>query len=97
MLNHAELKAELARRGLREWKLARILGHPPSTFSDWVRGVRSPPADLGERIERALGLRPKALCTASDAPALAGNATRVIREDSPEDLEDEDGDDDDWA
>ena len=67
MLNHAELKAELARRGLREWRLAKMLGHPPSTFSDWVRGVRPAPSDLADRIERALGLRPKTLRAAQDA------------------------------
>ena len=61
MLDHSELKAELARRGLREWRLAKMLGHPPSTFSDWLRGVRPAPPNLADRIERALGLRPKAL------------------------------------
>jgi plasmid maintenance system antidote protein VapI len=62
MLDHSELKAELARRNLPQWRLAQLLGHAPSTLSEFLRGVRQPPADLGERIERALGLRPKSLC-----------------------------------
>ena len=69
MLDHSELKAELARRGLREWRLAQMLGHPPSTLSDWLRGVRPAPHDLAERIERALGLRPESLRT---APTMEG-------------------------
>lgn len=61
MLSHSDLKAELARRGLREWRLAQMLGHPPSTLSDWLRGVRPAPPDLADRIERALGLNPRSL------------------------------------
>jgi plasmid maintenance system antidote protein VapI len=61
MLDHSELKAELARRSLPQWRLAQLLGHAPSTFSEFLRGVRPAPPDLADRIERALGLRPKSL------------------------------------
>ncbi len=67
MLDHLKIKSELARRGLREWRLAQMLGHPPSTLSDWLRGVRPAPPDLAERIERALGLRPNALAASKGA------------------------------
>ncbi len=56
MLNHLQLKAELARRGLSQWRLAKKIGYPASTFSDYVRGARPAPADLVNRIERALQL-----------------------------------------
>ncbi len=61
MLNHPQLRAELARRGLAQWRLAKQVGYPPSTFSDYVRGARPAPPDLAERIEDVLGLRPKSL------------------------------------
>lgn len=61
MLNYPQLRAELALRGLAQWRLAKKIGYPPSTFSDYVRGARPAPADLVSRIERVLGLRPKSL------------------------------------
>jgi predicted transcriptional regulator len=67
MLDHLQLKAELARRGLREWRLAKMLGYAPTALSDWLRGVRRAPPDLEERIEQALGLRPKSLHAARTA------------------------------
>lgn len=55
-IDTAELRAQLARRGLTQLDLARLLGHPVSTFGNWFRGAHPAPADLVARIERALGL-----------------------------------------
>ena len=39
-----------------QWRLALRLGLRPSTLSDYLRGARPAPEDLGGRIERALNL-----------------------------------------
>jgi DNA-binding transcriptional regulator YdaS (Cro superfamily) len=56
MLDAVQVRVELARRGLPQWQLARRLGLPPSTLSDYLLGRRPSPPDLPLRIERALGL-----------------------------------------
>lgn len=55
------LRAELARRNKTQLDLARKLGHPVSTLTSWLRGAAPAPADLGRRIEVALGLNSGAL------------------------------------
>ena len=56
-IDTAELRAHLARRGWTQLDLARRLGHPVSTFANWLRGAHPAPPDLPERIERILGLQ----------------------------------------
>ena len=60
-----ELKAQLARRGMTQLDLARLLGHPSSTVAEWIRGARPGPADLVNRIEKVLGLSAGALTAAA--------------------------------
>jgi predicted transcriptional regulator len=47
---------ELARRGMRQRDLARLLQIPDTTLSDWLRGAHPAPADLAARVERSLRL-----------------------------------------
>jgi DNA-binding transcriptional regulator YdaS (Cro superfamily) len=49
---------QLARRSMAQRDLARLLNIPDTTLSDWLRSVHPAPADLSQRIERALGLKP---------------------------------------
>lgn len=58
MIDLPELRATLARRSIQQWKLAYDVGVDPSMFSRQLRGLTSQPADLRERIERALNLEP---------------------------------------
>lgn len=57
-MNHLKLKAVLAERQLTQWRLATDLKIHPSTFSEYLRGARRPPANLARRIERELKLAP---------------------------------------
>ncbi len=49
---------ELARRGMRQRDLAQLLNVPPTTLSTWITGAHPAPADLAERIAKALDLTP---------------------------------------
>ncbi len=60
-INQLRLRATLAERALPQWRLARRLKLPSSTFSDYVRGVAPMPAKLMNRIEKTLGLPPGTL------------------------------------
>ena len=57
----ARLRAHLAYRAMTQHDLARKLHRPTSTLSTWLRGVAPAPADLVNRIERALKLPAGAL------------------------------------
>jgi DNA-binding transcriptional regulator YdaS (Cro superfamily) len=63
MIDQKKLNAVLAGLGLAQWQLAKRLRRPPSTLSDYVRGVRPVPPKLVQEIERALKLPPGALNT----------------------------------
>jgi transcriptional regulator with XRE-family HTH domain len=54
---HAAVAVELARAGLTQRQLAALLRTPDTTLSDWLLGAHPGPADLAERIERALDLK----------------------------------------
>lgn len=60
-IDSMKLKGALAQNGIAQWKLAKQLGYQPSTFSDYVRGARTAPPDLTNRIERSLKLPPGSL------------------------------------
>ncbi len=60
-INQLRLRTALAERALPQWRLARRLKLPSSTFSDYVRGVAPMPARLINRIEKKLGIPPGAL------------------------------------
>jgi DNA-binding transcriptional regulator YdaS (Cro superfamily) len=51
------LRVELARRNMSRQALAQRLDVSPSTLSGWLRGVYPTPANLSERIERALKIK----------------------------------------
>jgi plasmid maintenance system antidote protein VapI len=53
----SELRAQLARRELPQWRLAADLGINPARFSAFLRGKAPAPHDLADRIERELGLK----------------------------------------
>jgi len=57
----SEVAVQLARRGLRQRDLARLLETPDTTLSDWLRSVHPAPLDLPSRIEGALHLDPGTL------------------------------------
>lgn len=54
---HAAVAVELAKAGRTQRQLAALLEVPDTTFSDWLLGAHPGPADLAERIERALDLK----------------------------------------
>ena len=58
----ANLRGELARRGLKQVDLAAMLKVSPTTLSGHLRGRHPAPADLVERIESALGMMRGTLC-----------------------------------
>src|SRR4051794_36839300 len=47
---------ELAKAGLNQQALARRMGIPSTTLSDWLREAHPRPPRFAERVERALGL-----------------------------------------
>ncbi|MHB1844756.1 MAG: helix-turn-helix domain-containing protein [Deltaproteobacteria bacterium] len=59
--NRSPLKSavaiELARRGWTQRDLARELGVPDTSLSDWLLEAHPGPEDLIGRIERSLGLK----------------------------------------
>lgn len=55
------LRTELARSRMTRAQLAKLLGHPASTVSSWLRGVVPALDDLGSTLEQVLGLQPGAL------------------------------------
>ena len=66
-IDRRRLRQALAAADMPLWRLAQTLGYPPSTLSDWTRGVHEAPPDLAQRMERALGLPPGSLTVADDA------------------------------
>jgi hypothetical protein len=56
-----ELRAQLARRDIRQWRLAADMNVSPSTLSAYLRGHCRAPRDLRQQIERVLGLEQNAL------------------------------------
>ena len=53
---HTAVRIALAQAGLTQADLARRLGIPSTTLSDWLRGAHPAPADLAERVEARLKL-----------------------------------------
>lgn len=49
-----EIAIELAKRGMRQRDLARLLDVPPTTLSDWLTGAHPGPSDLADRVRHAL-------------------------------------------
>ena len=60
-INVKLLRIELVKREMTMFDLAKSLNNKSSTLSAWLREVNPQPADLGERIERVLGLQAGAL------------------------------------
>ena len=54
MIHSTEIKARLARLGISQERLARILGIHPSLLTRYFRGDRPPPADFREKVNAAL-------------------------------------------
>lgn len=52
------LRVELAKKDVTKRRLAEKMSVPPSTLSTWLHGAAPAPADLAERIEAALNLKP---------------------------------------
>ncbi len=52
-----KLRQILVGLNLAQWQLAKELGLPPSTFSDYLRGARPAPPNLQRRIEKVLKSR----------------------------------------
>lgn len=55
-INFKEFRAQLARLGWPQWKIAAKLGCAPSTFSRYLHSEIKPPDNLVQRIETILGL-----------------------------------------
>ena len=54
MIHSTEIKARLARLGISQERLARILGIHPSLITRYFRGDRPPPADFREKVNAVL-------------------------------------------
>jgi predicted transcriptional regulator len=61
MVDELKLSVELVKRRIPQWRFATMIGIPPSTLSDYLRGARPQPPELRSRIEAALNLRAGAL------------------------------------
>lgn len=55
-MDHRRIKVILAERAITQWQLAKRLRMNAATLSDYLRGARAAPGDLGARIEAALRL-----------------------------------------
>ena len=55
-LNLPEIRAELARQSMPQWKLAAQIGMAPATLSGFMTRRLPATEDLVEKIEAALGL-----------------------------------------
>ncbi|MBN1208533.1 MAG: helix-turn-helix transcriptional regulator [Myxococcaceae bacterium] len=80
----AALAVELARAGMTQRELARLLGVPPTTLSTWLSGAHPAPPDLPSRISTAMGLERSLLPTPEirEGPdrATSHGATRAFGE-----------------
>ncbi len=75
-----ELKAELARRRIPQWKLGHMLGYSESSISQFLRLVTPPPRRLREDIEDLLGLETGELKDPKAPPRLVTKAQREAEE-----------------
>lgn len=50
------VRVALARKGMTQLDLAHLLGVPPTSLSDWLRGAHPAPPNLVRRLEKALGV-----------------------------------------
>ena len=53
-MDFSHIKARLARLGISQERLARILGIHPSLLTRYFRGDRPPPPDFFEKVNAAL-------------------------------------------
>ena len=51
-----ELRANLARKGIHQKKLAKLFGRTPQMFSLYLLGRHTPPENMRQRIELFLNL-----------------------------------------
>ena len=58
---HRSLRVALAEKGLSQTDLAKRLGVPTTTLSDWLRGTHPAPPSLVVNIEKTLRLKPGSL------------------------------------
>lgn len=56
-----ELKSQLARRGMTQLDLARLIGRPSTTLYNWIRGEHPSPPGTPALLERVLELPAGAL------------------------------------
>lgn len=73
---HRAVRIALAQAGLTQADLAGRLGIPSTSMSDWLRGAHPAPANLLERLERALGLERGSLERAARTAASKKGGTK---------------------